>query len=220
MKLPKARTGGIIENDLGNELMIYDLRIDKAYNLNETSKIVYLACNGQTSFDELKSKYKFTDDLIHLALAELKANNLLENYESTHFAGLSRREAVKRVGLASVIALPLISSLSAPTSAQAASGAPSCTDGIRNGSESDVDCGGSCATKCGPGRSCFVASDCTSNVCTGGICQAPTCSDGIRNGTETDTDCGGGTCPRCASGRSCFINADCVSNSCIGGVCS
>jgi len=77
--------------------------------------------------------------------------------------------------------------------------APSCTDGIKNGTETDIDCGGSCTTKCQNGKGCGVNGDCSSSICTGGVCQAaPTCSDGIKNGTETGVDCGG-SCPPCAT---------------------
>ena len=55
--------------------------------------------------------------------------------------------------------------------------APLCGDGVKNGSETDVDCGGSCAD-CTPGHSCASGGDCTSGVCTGGVCQSPTCADG------------------------------------------
>jgi hypothetical protein len=74
---------------------------------------------------------------------------------------------------------------------------PICSDHVRNGSETDVDCGGSCS-KCADRAGCFVGSDCQSDVCLSGICQAPLCTDGIENGTETDEDCGGGW--RAASG--------------------
>lgn len=45
---------------------------------------------------------------------------------------------------------------------------PPCQDGIRNGTETDVDCGGSCSAKgftCGEGQSCVSNSDCQSNSC-------------------------------------------------------
>ena len=42
--------------------------------------------------------------------------------------------------------------------------APTCTDGFRNGTETDVDCGGSCPD-CGLGKHCTAAADCQSNVC-------------------------------------------------------
>lgn len=99
MQLSAARTANLIEQDLGNELLIYDLRINKACSLNETSAIVYKAC-GEWSFEDLKREYKFTDDLIHFALDELDRRRLLENYRSGHFSGMNRREVVKRVDLA------------------------------------------------------------------------------------------------------------------------
>ncbi len=51
--------------------------------------------------------------------------------------------------------------------------APTCSDGVKNGSETAVDCGGSCSTKCANGQACSVAADCTSGACSAGICQAP-----------------------------------------------
>jgi hypothetical protein len=122
MNLPKARTTDIIEQEVGNELMIYDLRINNAYNLNETSKNVYKACDGKTTFDDFKSRYKYTDDLIHFAIDQLSANNLIENYKSVHFAGINRRDVIKKVGLSSMIALPMIAGIIAPSAANAASG--------------------------------------------------------------------------------------------------
>ena len=75
MLLPKAQTADILEQETGNELMIYDLRIDKACTLNETSKIVYRAC-GRQKLDELNRKHKFTADLIHLAPDKLQKNDI------------------------------------------------------------------------------------------------------------------------------------------------
>ena len=44
-----------------------------------------------------------------------------------------------------------------------------CTDGIRNGSETDVDCGGTC-TPCANGKMCASNADCQSGLCSKGIC--------------------------------------------------
>ncbi|MEZ4988189.1 MAG: T9SS type A sorting domain-containing protein, partial [Saprospiraceae bacterium] len=52
--------------------------------------------------------------------------------------------------------------------------APTCDDGIQNGDETGVDCGGSCA-------------------------PCATCDDGIQNGDETGVDCGG-SCAPCGGG--------------------
>ncbi|WP_108809397.1 GEVED domain-containing protein [Aquimarina spinulae] len=53
---------------------------------------------------------------------------------------------------------------------------PTCNDGIQNGNETGVDCGG---PDCDP---------CTVD---------PTCNDGIQNGNETGVDCGGPDCNPC-----------------------
>jgi hypothetical protein len=42
--------------------------------------------------------------------------------------------------------------------------APTCTDGRRNGSETGIDCGGSCGP-CADGQRCRVAGDCASGRC-------------------------------------------------------
>jgi hypothetical protein len=73
---------------------------------------------------------------------------------------------------------------------------PSCSDGVQNFGETDVDCGGPECGPCDDGLGCVQADDCMSQVCQGGVCQAPSCSDGVQNGTETGTDCGG-PCPAC-----------------------
>ena len=121
MKLPSARNKDIVIQELGHELLIYDLLIHRAYQLNKTAMIVFNHCDGQTSFDQLNQQYKFTDELIHLTLDELARENLLAGDYQPRFAGVSRREALKRVGLASMIALPVIAGLTAPTAISAAS---------------------------------------------------------------------------------------------------
>ena len=119
--LPKARTENLVEQEVGKEIMLYDLLIDKAFNLNETLTTVYKACDGKTSLEDLKGQSEFTDDFIFLALDELKRENLLaENYQSP-FANTNRREIIKKVGLATMFALPIIVGLTAPKSIQASS---------------------------------------------------------------------------------------------------
>jgi len=68
-----------------------------------------------------------------------------------------------------------------------------CSDGVKNNYESDVDCGFGCSF-CDTGKSCNYSGDCDSQVCVGHVCQAPTCSDGVANQDEKGADCGG-SCP-------------------------
>jgi hypothetical protein len=102
--------------------------------------------------------------------------------------------------------------------------APTCSDGVQNGTETDVDCGGSCPP-CADTKHCTVAADCTSGNCFGygpGTCVS--CSDGVKDGNETGVDCGGSTCDlmgkRCAVGAGCTIGADCTTGYCQAGACA
>jgi len=95
---------------------------------------------------------------------------------------------------------------------------PACNDGIANGDETDVDCGGGCAARCASGQGCGDGADCIGGICEGAIC-APTCDDGAMNGGETGVDCGGSACPACPLGSGCATDADCLSSTCAGGVC-
>ena len=72
----------------------------------------------------------------------------------------------------------------------------SCYDLIRNGDESDIDCGGSCAP-CADNMKCHNSSDCLSKNCLSRKCLS-LCNDQVMNGDETDVDCGG-SCPPCSS---------------------
>ena len=128
--LPVARNSDIVVQNLNEEVLIYDLITDQAYCLNRTSAIVFNACDGATTFDELKKRHKFNDELIHFALDQLNKENLLAKtaggYQSV-FAGMSRREVIKRIGLttSAMIALPFISGAAAPSPTQAQS-RPAC----------------------------------------------------------------------------------------------
>ena len=87
-------------------------------------------------------------------------------------------------------------------------------DGVKNGDETDVDCGGTKAPACVDTKGCALASDCKSGVCTNKICQAPTSSDGVQNGNETGVDCGGAGAPKCPTGTGCLVDGDCANVKC------
>jgi hypothetical protein len=86
----------------------------------------------------------------------------------------------------------------------------SCPNGVTDGTETDVDCGGECP-RCEPGQLCSANGDCSSDQCRDRRCESTTtCSDGLENGDETDVDCGGASCTGCADGRACRVDDDCV----------
>lgn len=88
-----------------------------------------------------------------------------------------------------------------------------CGNGSKDGTETDVDCGGMCGG-CSDGQTCLLDVDCQSNMCNVQTCAVATCHDGVHNGMETDIDCGS-VCPvACGDGQGCFVDADCLNGSC------
>jgi hypothetical protein len=87
-----------------------------------------------------------------------------------------------------------------------------CRDRIRDGDETDVDCGGSCQ-KCAAMKTCTQPSDCQTSDCIAGTCAPASCTDGVRDGYESDVDCGS-ACGKCGVGQICAAGWDCASNSC------
>ena len=97
---------------------------------------------------------------------------------------------------------------------------PSCTNKKKDGSETDVDCGGDCMTKCKALAACAVAADCgTGLVCVKKVCSSPAANDGIKDGDETDVDCGGKLAPPCEVGKACVAGLDCLDKVCDANVC-
>ncbi len=47
---------------------------------------------------------------------------------------------------------------------------PNCSDGVLNGAETDVDCGGGTCAACGDGKTCVVVTDCKAGSCVAGKC--------------------------------------------------
>lgn len=94
-----------------------------------------------------------------------------------------------------------------------------CTDSIKDGDETDIDCGGTCSSKCANGKSCGINSDCRNNFCVSGVCRAGNCTDSYQNQDETDVDCGGGCGKRCDLGSKCKKASDCETLLCTDNVC-
>lgn len=116
--------------------------------------------------------------------------------------------------------------------------APTCSDGIKNQDETDVDCGGTKCPRCHQGQDCTsdihcATGYCKSKVCTGNlsldiheyciqsrVLLVQTCDDGIKNQDETDVDCGGLHCPRCNEKQSCLNDSHCTTMYCKSNVCT
>ncbi|MCB1025792.1 MAG: hypothetical protein KDB79_15455 [Acidobacteria bacterium] len=136
-KLPLARSRDLVVQNTDSELLIYDLKTNRAVCLNETARIVFNACDGKTSFEDLERQNKnLNEGIILLAIEELSRENLLAERSD---APLSRRKIMEKAALAA-IALPVISGILAPSVAHA----QSCT---ANGGPCSLNNPGACCSK-------------------------------------------------------------------------
>ena len=125
---PLAREEGLVIERLAEEVLVYDTDRDRAHCLNETAAFVWQRCDGRTTAKEIalllgkQTDANVDEKLVWLALDQLSRNHLLENRQAPppSFAGLNRREVVRALGLAAVVAVPVITSIVAPTATQAA----------------------------------------------------------------------------------------------------
>jgi hypothetical protein len=116
-KLPLARSQDLIIEELGDEILVYDSKVDKGHCLSRDAARVWQRCDGRTPAEGLAAQVGLDLERVESALAELASCELLEEGE-----GHTRRElGVKAVTAgAAIAATPLIMSVLAPTPAMAA----------------------------------------------------------------------------------------------------
>ncbi len=136
-----------------DEVLVYDLERHKAHCLNRCAALVWRHCDGETTVAQMvellaEQAEVIDEDVVWNALDQLEKARLLRErmMKSAGRARVSRRDLVRKVGLAA--AVPLVTSILAPTAyAQA-----------------------SCA---GPEESCLVLPCCAGLICVVGQCIFP-----------------------------------------------
>jgi len=121
--LPAARQDRLVVQELPDETLIYDLDRDKAHCLNQTAAFVWKQCDGRTSPAKLAKAFEkefgavADEAMIWLALDQLEKFHLLEGRleRPAVMNRLSRRSLMRSMGLAAVIAVPLVTSMTIPT---------------------------------------------------------------------------------------------------------
>jgi Coenzyme PQQ synthesis protein D (PqqD) len=150
---PCARAHGIVVQALLDEVLVYDLECHKAHCLNHTAALVWKRCDGRTAVGEMarlleqETHSPVPADVVWLALQQLRKARLLTGQipAPQGMTKLSRREVMRRLGWGAAVALPLVTSIVAPTAVEAAS----------------------CL---GTGSACTASAQCCSGVCAAFIC--------------------------------------------------
>jgi hypothetical protein len=148
--LPEARKEGLVVQHLSDEVLVYDQQRHKAHCLNETAALIWMRCDGKTTVASMAQELskqtgtRVGEDVVWLALDQLGKSRLLQG-SGKAAGGVSRREMMKRAGLAATIALPVVTSIIAPSAVQA-------------------------ATCRASGAGCTASAQCCSGVCSGTTC--------------------------------------------------
>jgi hypothetical protein len=127
VRLPQARTEGLVIRELDDETLVYDTERDEAHCLNQTAALVWESCDGRTTAAQaaqsLQSKLDASvdQDLVWLAVKQLQRFHLVE--ASAKAPAVSRRDLVLKYAPAALV-LPVIMSITAPTPAGAATPPP------------------------------------------------------------------------------------------------
>jgi Coenzyme PQQ synthesis protein D (PqqD) len=127
-KYPLARLD-CLTRDFGDELLVYDRERNVGHCLNPTAAAAWKLCDGKKNISELATMLTrqlsapVDEPVVLLALEELSKAHLLIEAEKP-LRRTSRREAIRAIGIAGAVALPLVTSLVAPTPARAASCLP------------------------------------------------------------------------------------------------
>jgi hypothetical protein len=180
---PVARTTGLVVKTLADEVLVYDLERHRAHSLNGVAATVWRRCDGTRTATEIANAIRATGvpvsvDAVRYAFDELARARLLTHPIAAE--GITRRELMRRLG-ATAAALPLVTSIVAPTAADAQSacfqpdrttvvaclgGTPCCAPGV-------------CTVVSGTSRVCCIPDSqpcavnddcCPSLVCSQGTC--------------------------------------------------
>jgi hypothetical protein len=138
---------------MNEELLVYDLERHKAHCLNRAAALVWRECDGKATVSEVarlvgaKLETPLDEETIRNALSQLDRAGLLQGRiaRADNARRLSRRQAMRRLGVAAAATVPIVTTIVAPRAAEAGTCTPAgetCTG---------LPCCGS-ATRCFVGR--------------------------------------------------------------------
>jgi hypothetical protein len=157
---PKAKSKGLIVEEASGEVLVYDRENHHVHSLNDPAARIWRLCTGRRTVEQIGAELKMALDpasreaVVRNAIAQFERLGLVEAADGTP-TNLSRRRFAQRIGIAVAagIALPLVTSIVAPTPAYAASGCtPACSGGTPHcccnpSCHCTVNCGGGCPGK-------------------------------------------------------------------------
>jgi len=121
--VPATRKDGLTISTLDDEVLVYDPETRRASCLNSFAAGVLALCDGQRSASDITRELPFKDvdeRMVWLALADLQKAQLLQDRISIPFNAdgrTNRRDLLKRIGIGSAVAVPIVTGLALPAAA-------------------------------------------------------------------------------------------------------
>lgn len=115
---PTARTHQLVTNEVGGEVMVYDLARHHLHRLNDVSATVWRLCDGRRTVHELARESGLPMETVRAAVGQLASAELLDGASAagSTIPGQSRRSFLRKAAVAGA-AVPLITSITAPSAA-------------------------------------------------------------------------------------------------------
>ena len=122
--VPVVRSAGLLESQIGDELVLYDVERDRAHALNPAALTMWRACDGSVDVAELARRLTVDQDAIWFAFRELDRLGLLASPlpPEADERRMGRREMLRKIAVGGAIglAVPTIISVVAADPAAAA----------------------------------------------------------------------------------------------------
>lgn len=152
---PRARTEKLLIKELDDETLVFDLERNRAHCLNRSAALIWKHCDGKTSIRDISKAVSAEMDsrvgerAIWFAVSQFNKDHLLDEQLPlpSHIAasGMNRRQMMRTLGIAAAVAVPLVTSIVAPTAVQAVSCLPT-------------------------GAACTGSAECCSGLCNSNVC--------------------------------------------------
>lgn len=126
---PKARTDGVLVEEMDGETLVYDLETHDAHCLNPAAALVWKRSDGRTRVRDIVPRLREVglpeeEAVVWMALSRLEDAGLVGPVTLPgHKRAFSRKEVLRALGAtaAMTLVLPAVESVVAPLAAQAAS---------------------------------------------------------------------------------------------------
>ena len=151
VKRPLARIDGLIVEEHGDEVLIYDREHDLAHCLGPVAATVWNACDGTKTPTQLSSELDLDVDVVERAIGDLGGFELLQRGPGS-VGGTTRRELTVRTAKAGAMAAlvpTMMVSIVAPASAASASEIARCK-AVQTGNNCGLNCHQACCCCCSP----------------------------------------------------------------------